>query len=293
LNREVGDPPSANEAAKEREEGKAMPTRPFWKGYLKLSLVTCPVAMTPATTEKEKVRFHVLNRRTGNRVVSRYLDSSDGAPVEEDDLVKGYRRGEDDFVLVEDEELESVALESARTIDIERFAPADSIDDIWCDRAHYLTPDDQVGEEAFAVIRDAMKATAVVGLSRLVLYRRERPVMLKPRDNGLVVWTLRYGDEVRDETDLFGESGAVKADPEALDLVAQLIEKLTTRWDSKLARDPTQEKLLELIASKRKGRKRLTKKAADEPQAQTGNVINIMEALRKSLRSESPSAKSR
>lgn len=269
-----------------------MPTRPFWKGYLKLSLVTCPVAMTPATTEKEKVRFHVLNRQTGNRVVSRYVDSSDGAPVEEGDLVKGYPRGEDDFVLVEDEELESVALESARTIDIERFAPADSIDAIWCDKAHYLTPDDQVGEEAFAVIRDAMKATAVVGLSRLVLYRRERPVMLKPRDNGVIVWTLHYADEVRDGMDL-DESDAVKADPQALDLVEQVIEKLSAPWDPKLARDPTQEKLLDLIASKRKGRKRLTKKAAAEPQAQTGNVINIMEALRKSLRAESASPKSR
>jgi DNA end-binding protein Ku len=269
-----------------------MPTRPFWKGYLKLSLVTCPVAMTPATTEKEKVRFHVLNRQTGNRVVSRYIDSSDGAPVEEDDLVKGYPRGEDDFVLVEDEELESVALESARTIDIERFAPADSVDALWYDKAHYLTPDDQVGEEAFAVIRDAMKAAGVVGLSRLVLYRRERPVMLKPRDKGIVVWTLHYVDEVRDAADLH-ESGAVKADPRALDLVEQLIEKLSAPWDPKLARDPTQEKLLELIASKRKGRKPTATKTAAEPQAESGNVINIMEALRKSLRAESPSPKSR
>jgi DNA end-binding protein Ku len=273
-----------------------MPTRPFWKGYLKLSLVTCPVAMTPATTEKEKVRFHVLNRQTGNRVVSRYIDSSDGAPVEEDDLVKGYPRGEDDFVLVEDDELEAVALESARTIDIERFAPADSVDTIWCDRAHYLAPDDKVGEEAFAVIRDAMKAARVVGLSRLVLYRRERPVMLKPRDKGIIVWTMHYADEVRDATDLgteLGESGALKADPQTLDLVEQVVEKLSAPWDAKLARDPTQEKLLDLIASKRKGQKRPAKKRAAEPQAETGNVINIMEALRKSLRAEKPSPKSR
>ena len=270
-----------------------MPTRPFWKGYLKLSLVTCPVAMTPATTESEKVRFHVLNRQTGNRVVSRYVDSSDGAPVEEDDLVKGYAKGEDDFVLIEDEELESVALESVRTIDIERFTSADGIDNIWCDRAHYLTPDDPVGEEAFAVIRDAMKATAMVGLSRLVLYRRERPVMLKPRGHGIIVWTLHYSDEVRDATEAFGESGAGKADSQALDLVEQVIQKLSAPWDAKLARDPTQEKLQELIATKRKGRKRPARKAADEPQAQTGNVINIMDALRKSLRSETGSPKAR
>jgi DNA end-binding protein Ku len=129
-----------------------------------LSLVTCRVATTPATTESEKVRFHVFNRQTGNRVVSRYVDSSDGAPVEEDDLVKGYAIGDDNCVFVDDEELQSV-----RTIDIERFTSADGIDNIWCARAHYLTPDDPVGEEAFAGMRDAMKATTMVGLSRLFL----------------------------------------------------------------------------------------------------------------------------
>lgn len=269
-----------------------MPTRSFWKGYLKLSLVTCPVAMTPATTENEKIRFHILNRKTGNRVVSRYVDSASGAAVEDEDLAKGYPKAEDDFVLLEDEELESVALESTRTIDIEQFAPAASIDPIWCDKAHYLRPDDAVGEEAFAVIREAMKATATVGLSRLVLYRRERPVMLKPRDNGIIVWTLRYGDEIRDAKEVFGDIGVEKAEPQALDLVEKVIEKLSTPWDPKLARDPTQQKLLDIIATKRKGQKRPAKKAAVEPEAPTGNVINIMEALRKSLRSETRSPKS-
>jgi DNA end-binding protein Ku len=263
-----------------------MPTRPFWKGYLKLSLVTCPVAMTPATTENAKVRFHVLNRKTGNRVVSRYIDSVDGAPVDEDDLVKGYAKAEDEFVLMEDDELESVALESARTIDIERFVPAASVDPIWFDRAHYLTPDDPVGEEAFAVIRDAMKAASMAGLSRLVLYRRERPVMLKPLDKGIVVWTLRYNDEVRDDKDVFGAIDAVEADPQALELVEQLIERQSAPWNSNLARDPMQEKLLEMLAGKHKGSKRLTKKQPNGPQAKTGNVINMMDALRQSLRSE-------
>jgi DNA end-binding protein Ku len=135
-----------------------------------------------------------------------------------------------------------------------------------------------------------MKAAGVVGLSRLVLYRRERPVMLKPRDKGIVVWTLHYGDEVRDAADLH-EGGAAKADPRALDLVGQLIEKLSAPWDPKLARDPTQEKLLELIANKRKGRKPPARKTAAEPQAETGNVVNIMEALRKSLHAERRSPK--
>jgi DNA end-binding protein Ku len=174
-----------------------MARQAFWKGYLKLSLVTCPVAMTPATTEADKIRFHTLNRATGNRVESRYVDAETGKSVSDDDQARGYQRGADDFVVLEDDELDAVALESTRTIDIETFVPADSIPWIYYDTPHYLVPDDRVGEEAFSVIRDAMAATKTVGIARLVLYRRERAVMLMPRAPGIVLWTLRYGDEVR------------------------------------------------------------------------------------------------
>ena len=136
-----------------------MAVRPFWKGYLKLSLVTCPVAMTPATSEGEKVRFHTLNRATGNRIVSEYVDSVTGETVESDDEVKGYERGENDHVMLEDEELDAVALDTTHTIDIEMFAPRDSVGWIWYDKPHYLAPNDKVGEEAFTVIREAMAAT--------------------------------------------------------------------------------------------------------------------------------------
>src|ERR1700688_705439 len=153
-----------------------MAPRPFWSGYLKLSLVTCPVAMAPATTENEKVRFHTLNRKTGNRVASQYIDAVTGKLVDEDAQVKGYPRGENEYVLLEDDELEAVGLESTRTIDIDMFVPADSIDWGWYDKPHYLTPNDPVGEEAFCVIRDAMEATGTIGISRLVMYHRERAV---------------------------------------------------------------------------------------------------------------------
>src|SRR5271165_7488724 len=195
---------------------------PFWKGYLKLSLVTCPVALTPATSEAEKVRFHTLNRKTGNRVVSRYVAGATGEPVEEDQEVMGYARDESSYVLLEDEELEAVRLESARTIDIETFAPADSIDWIWYDAPYYLTPDDPVGEEAYCVIRDAMRATSMVGVSRLVLNRRERAVLLKARDKGIELWALRFGDEVRDPREVFGAEREKKLDPDLLKLVSQL-----------------------------------------------------------------------
>lgn len=262
-----------------------MAPRSFWKGYLKLSLVTCPVAMTPATSENEKVRFHTLNARTGNRVVSQYIDAVSEKPVDEDDEVKGYQRGEDDYVMLEDEEIDAVALESTRTIDIETFVPADTIEWIWYDKPHYLTPNDAVGEEAFSVIRDAMASTGMVGMSRLVMYRRERAVMLEPRGKGIIVWTLRYGDEVRDEAEYFGQIGSSKPDAGLMKLVTKLIDERTTTWDPRMVDDPVQDRLLEIIAAKKKGRKRVAKAkpASEEP---VSNVINIMDALRKSIGSE-------
>ncbi len=155
-----------------------MAPRSFWKGYLKLSLVTCPVAMTPAISQEDKVRFRTLNGKTGNPVASRYVDAVTGKPVAEDDEVKGYPRGEDDYVMLEDDDIEAVALESTRTIDIETFVPRETIEWIWYDTPHFLMPNDRVGEEAFSVIREAMASTGTVGISRVVLYRRERAVML-------------------------------------------------------------------------------------------------------------------
>ncbi|CAM3110628.1 DNA end-binding protein Ku [Paracoccus aminovorans] len=263
-----------------------MAPRSFWKGYLKLSLVTCPVSMMPATGEGEKLRFHTLNARTGHRVLSQYVDAATGKPVAEDAAVKGYPRGEDDYVLLEDDEIDAVALESTRTIDIDMFVPADSIGWIWYDKPHYLVPDDPIGEEAFCVIRDAMAATGTVGISRLVLYRRERAVMLEPRDKGIVLWTLRYGDEVRPEADYFQDIDEGKVDAGLLKLVTRLIDERKAPWDPAMVADPVQDRLLDIIAAKAKGRKRAAKPKADKPPA-AGNVVNIMDALKKSIAAES------
>lgn len=269
-----------------------MAPRSFWKGYLKLSLVTCPVAMVPATSENEKVRFHTLNRKTGHRIVSQYVDAVSRKPVGDDDEVKGYERGENDYVMLEDDEIDAVALESTRTIDIEMFVPRDSIEWIWYDKPHYLTPNDPVGEEAFSVIRDAMASTKTVGISRLVMYRRERAVMLEPRDNGIVLWTLRYGDEVRPEAEYFGDKGKDKPDSELMTLVSKLIDARTKPWDPAMVDDPVQGRLLDIIAAKKKGRKRPAK-AAPAPEPRGGNVVSIMDALRQSLASEGKPAKKR
>ncbi|WP_313193326.1 Ku protein [Shinella zoogloeoides] len=261
-----------------------MAPRSFWKGYLKLSLVTCPVAMSPAISAEDKVHFRTLNVKTGNPVVSRYVDAVTGKAVNEDDEVKGYPRGEDDYVMLEDEEIEAVALESTRTIDIESFVPRESIEWIWYDSPHYLVPNDTVGEEAFSVIREAMAATSTVGISRLVLYRRERAVMLEPRGKGIVLWTLRYGDEVRDVKDYFAGLKDAKPESKALSLVKTLIKERTKDWDPKMADDPVQDRLLDIIAAKKKGRKRPAKAKAPPPTS--GNVVNIMDALRKSIKAE-------
>lgn len=257
-----------------------MADRAFWKGYLKLSLVTCPVAMAPATTESEKVRFHTLNRTTGNRVESRYVDSETGKPVEDDNQARGYARGEDDFVVLEDDELDSVALETTRTIDIDQFVARSSIPWIYLEKPHFLTPNDPVGEEAFVVIREAMAASRVVGISRLVLYRRERAVMLEPRGKGIILWTLRFGDEVRDRSVDAGGDDAGSPPAKAMTLARSLIKERTRKWTPKMVHDPVQEALLKLVASKKAAtarRKGPAKARSDD------NVVDLFAALRKSL----------
>lgn len=264
----------------------------FWKGYLKLFLVTCPISMTPATTEREKVKFNTINRKTGRRVRSRYVDAETEALVEPDDQAKGYETSSDQYVTFDDEELDSVALDSVRTIDIDQFAPADSVPWIFHDSPYYVTPNDKVGEEAYAVIRDAMADKSVVGISRVVLFRRERAVMLQPRDNGIILWTLRYGEEVREPEGYFNGIEEGKSDPKLLRLITQLIDERSVPWDATMVHDPVQEKLKDLIAERRKkqgkaGRKKSAEPTSDAPQAD--NVIDLMSALKKSL--EKPSAK--
>jgi DNA end-binding protein Ku len=172
------------------------------------------------------------------------------------------------------------------------FVPARSVDWIWYDKPHYLVPDDPVGEEAFVVIRNAMESTRMVAISRLVLYRRERAVMLEPRGKGIVLWTLRYGDEVRDPDDYFGTIGGTELEPDLMNLVMNLIEERTKPWDTHMADDPVQARLIDIIASKKKGTKPRVKGKA-EPQSAPSNVISIMDALRKSISSDAKQSKRR
>ena len=255
-----------------------MAPRPNWKGYLKLSLVSCPVALYPATTTSERVSFRTLNRGTGNRVRRQFVDEQTGDPVESDGQIKGYEVAKGEFIQVEDDEIKAVQLESNHTIDIERFVPRDEIDELYLDTPYYLAPTDRVGEEAFAVIRDAMRAEKMVGLARVVLFRRERILMLAPRDKGIAATSLRYANEVHAASAYFDEIPDTELPKQMLDLAKHIIEKMSGKFEPDSFEDRYESALIELIRSKQKG---LPVKA--QPVHKRANVINLMDALKRSV----------
>lgn len=255
-----------------------MAPRPNWKGYLKLSLVSCPVALYPATTTSERVSFRTLNRETGNRVRRQFVDEQTGDPVEADSQIKGYEVAKGEFIQIEDDEIKTVQLESNHTIDIERFVPRQEIDELYLDSPYYLTPTDRVGEEAFAVIRDAMRAEKMVGLARVVLFRRERILMLEPRDKGIVATSLRYANEVHAASSYFDEVTDAELPRQMLDLAKHIIEKMTGKFEPTQFEDRYENALIELIRSKQKGMP-----VKPQPTHRQANVINLMDALRRSV----------
>ena len=230
-----------------------MAPRPNWKGYLKLSLVSCPVALYPATTTSERVSFRTLNRETGNRVRRQFVDEQTGEPVETEDQVKGYEVAKGEYIMLEDDELKAVQIESNHTIDIERFVPRSEIDELYLDTPYYLAPTDRVGEEAFAVIRDAMRSEKMVGLARVVLFRRERVLMLEPRDKGIVATSLHFANEVHASDGYFDEIPDVELPKEMLELAKHIIDKMTGKFEPEQFEDRYENALIELIRSKQKG----------------------------------------
>src|SRR3954465_11422581 len=224
-----------------------MAPRPNWKGYLKLSLVSCSVALYTATSTSQRVRFNIINKSTGNRVRNQVVDSETDEPVEQDDRVKGYQVEKGQYVLVEDEELDEVALESTHTIDIESFIPRSEVDEIYLDEDYYIVPNDKVGYEAFAVIRDAMEKEDLVGIARVVLYRRERILMLAPRGDGILATALRYRSEVRDEEDYFSGIPGVKVPADMLDLAVHILKSKKAHFEPDKFEDRYEDALAALI----------------------------------------------
>jgi len=257
-----------------------MAPRPNWKGYLKLSLVSCPIALYPATSTSQRIRFNIINRETGNRIRNEVVDAETGDPVPQEERVKGYEYEKGEYVLVEDDELDNVALESTHTIDIEEFVPMSEVDRIFLDESYYIVPQDEMGQEAFAVIREAMKKDDLVGLARVVIYRREHLLLLAPRGKGMMATTLRYKTEVRAEKNYFDEIENVKVAPDMLNLAIQILDSKKGRFDPSKFEDRYENALMELVKAKRAG-----KKPPTVSEARPSNVINLMDALRKSARS--------
>lgn len=254
-----------------------MQPRANWKGYLKLGLVRCPAALFTAASESDRVRFNTLNRATGNRVRREFVDSETEKPVGREEQVKGYETGDDTYVVLEQDEIDAAIPESTKTIGIEAFIPCDDVDLKFIDKPYYLAPTTKAGEEAFAVIRAAMAAESVAGLARTVLFRRERVLLLRPHDAGLLASTLHYDYEMRDETEIFEDIPKLKLAGEMLDLAKHIIKTKRGKFDPRAFDDRYEEALVEVIRAKQAGTP--IKKA---PPRKDEKVVDLLDALRRS-----------
>jgi DNA end-binding protein Ku len=263
-----------------------MAPRANWKGFLRLSLVTCPVALYPATSEAEKVSFNQINRHTGNRIKYAKIDAETGDDVAAEDIIKGYKVDKDSYVTIDKDELDAIAVESTRTIEIDEFVPRDEIDDLYLIRPYYLVPDGKVGHDAYAVIRETIRSMDKVALGRVVLTNREHVIALQARDNGLMGTLLRYPYEVRDSSEYFDGIQDVKVTKEMLDLARHIVETKSTSFDPAHFEDHYETALIELLNQKQKGQPVRT---AVKPR-DTGNVVSLMDALRASLKGRPPAS---
>ena len=259
-----------------------MAPRAYWKGYLKLSLVSCPIALYPASSSSERVSFNRINKKTGNRLKQQNVDSESSEPVDKEDVGRGYEVAKGQYIQVEDEELEKIQIESTHTIEIDSFVPRGEIDDRYLDSPYYVAPTDKVGQEAFAVIRDAIRDKEMVGLGRIVLARREHVVMLEAFEKGLLATTLRYAYEVRDQAAYFEDIPDLKLPAEMRQLAAHILDTKAAHFDPKAYEDHYETALVELLRRKQAGRP-LETIGEEKPPAR---VINLMDALRASIGAE-------
>ena len=261
-----------------------MAPRPYWKGFLKLSLVSCPIAMFPATSEREKISFHQINKTTGHRIKYLKVDTESGDEVKSSDIVKGYEIAKGEYIELIPEELEAVAVESRRTIEIDQFVPKDDIDELYIRDPYYIAPDGETGAQAFAVIREAIRQKGVVAIGKVVFTSREHVIALEARGNGLLGMTLRYPYEVRNEQDYFDYIPDEKVPKDMLDLATHILDTKRGKFQPEKFQDSYEGALKELLKKKQRGQKI---EPATEPER--SNVINLMDALRKSLQGETGS----
>jgi DNA end-binding protein Ku len=260
--------------------------RAYWKGYLKLSLVSCPIALFPATSEREKISFHQVNKETGHRIRYKKVDAETGDEVDNTDIVKGYEIAKGEYIEVEPDELEAVAIESKHVIDIDEFVPRSEIDELYLRDPYYIVPDGEVGQQAFAVIREAIRKEGMVALGKIVFTSREHIIALEARGKGLLGLTLRYPYEVRDEKDYFDTIEDEKIPKDMIDLAVHIVETKTGHFKPQQFKDEYEDALKDLLRRKQKGEK------IERPKERApSNVINLMDALRQSLKAGGSSAR--
>jgi DNA end-binding protein Ku len=256
-----------------------MAPRAYWKGYLKLSLVSCPIALYPAASSAERVSFNRINKKTGNRLKQLLVDAETEEPVDKENVGRGYEIGKGQYIQVEDAEIDSIKIESTHTIDIDSFVPRAEIDDRYLDTPYYIAPTDKVGQEAFSVIRDAIREKGLVALARVVLSRREHVIMLEAFDKGLLGTTLRYAYEVRDKAGYFEDIPDLKLPAEMKELASHIVTGKSGHFDPSSFQDHYENALVNLLRAKQAGR--IAEPAKEEPAPQ--RVINLMDALRASI----------
>jgi DNA end-binding protein Ku len=263
-----------------------MAPRAYWKGFLRLSLVSCPIQLFPATTEREKISFNQINKDTGNRIRYRKVDEDTGEEVESSNIIKGYQIDKGQYVEITDDELESIALESKKTIEIDEFVPKSEIDELYNVRPYYIVPDGDVGQEAFVVIRNVIEKMNMTAIGRVVLSTREHVIAMEPRGKGIMGTLLRYPYEVRDEKEYFDEIKDVKIGKDMMELAEHIVRTKSGHFDPEKFEDQYEGALREIIEKKSKGLK------IEAPRERTSTkVINLMDALRQSVKGERPAAK--
>lgn len=261
-----------------------MPPRAYWKGYLKLSLVSCPIALYPATTSVEKIRFHMINTETGNRLKQQMIDSETGDVVEGDQKGRGYELSKGKSVAIDKDELDAIQVESTHTIDIDSFVPAAEIDKRYLDNPYYLTPSGKEGADAFAVIRDAMKDKDRVALARIVLSNREHIIALEPLGKGLLGTTLRYPYELRDEDDYFDNIKSPRISKDMIELASHILDSKASHFDPSKFKDEYENALKAMVKRKAAGKPMKAPERAEK----RDNVVSLMDALRGSLKGKAP-----
>jgi len=264
-----------------------MAPRANWKGFLRLSLVTCPVALFPATSDSEKISFNQINRNTGHRIKYMKVDADTGEEVSSEDIMKGYKVDTDTYIEISKDELDNIALESTRTIEIDQFVPKSEIDELYLVRPYYIVPDGKVGHDAYAVIRETIRSLDKVALARVVLTNREHVIALEARDNGLMGMLLRYPYEVRNAAEYFDDIQDVKITKDMLDLAKHIVQQKSGHFDPTKFEDHYEAALTELINKKRNGERI----ASVSKPVSSDNVISLMDALKRSISGKPAAAK--